>query len=141
MIWTGFDRGWGQILITIVQIVYLAVSFIPPLARSSAWMNWLMCGTTRCPGRYLQYQCTYARVALGCIAHVVAQQAVVCSGLHSKQLNLTHAMHRVLVTPVFSVPLMAMVAHYPRLEADAGSVGNWQRVAVKKGYLDRVGCF
>ena len=38
----GAGSALLTLLITIVQIVYLAVSFIPALASSTAWMNWLM---------------------------------------------------------------------------------------------------
>ena len=38
----GAGSALLSLLITIVQIVYLAVSFIPARASSTAWMNWLM---------------------------------------------------------------------------------------------------
>ena len=40
----GAGSALLSLLITIVQIVYLAVAFIPQLASSTAWMNWLMVG-------------------------------------------------------------------------------------------------
>ena len=38
----GAGAGLLSTLVTVVQIVYLGVSFVPALAASTSWMNWLM---------------------------------------------------------------------------------------------------
>ena len=38
----GASSALISLLVTLVQIIFLGLSFIPPLAASTVWMNWLM---------------------------------------------------------------------------------------------------
>ena len=42
MITEGASSALISLLVTLVQIIFLGLSFIPPLASSTVWMNWLM---------------------------------------------------------------------------------------------------
>ena len=60
----GAGSALLSLLITIVQIVYLAISFIPTLAGSTAWMNWLMVFVTPiCAMPLLAMRARYNRLA------------------------------------------------------------------------------
>jgi hypothetical protein len=121
-IYPAISEGAGSallsLLITVVQIVYLAISFIPPLAANTAWMNWCLCSLPPSPNPDSQPQ-PQPRAA-------AAPPAVKRAGGRRLMIG---------ITPACGLPLLLMRAEYNRLSVDAGAA------TIRLGCLDKLGCF